>query len=91
MPSISNVWELGSVKHTSLVWIFQLNVLRKILNEISNNYPYDLYVMNVCKTVESCWSVLLKRLQWNNTASVIYNWGTLLLSLSIAVFYFASK
>ena len=42
--------------------------------------------INLCKTLEQFWKVLLTRLQWTNTGSVISDWGTFLPFLSFAIF-----
>ena len=66
--SISSSLEFWSVNHTSIY-------KNSGLWGISSNWPNDLLVINVYKTLESYWKSLFAILQWTNTASV-FRWGT---------------
>ena len=46
-----------SVNHTSIYKIFESKVFKnkKLLCEISNNWPNDLFGIDVYETLESCW------------------------------------
>ena len=57
LSSISTGLELLSVNHTSIYEVSQLKVIENIrlLGEISNNWPKDLFEANVYKTLELHW------------------------------------
>ena len=57
LSSISTGLELWSVNHTSIYEVSQLKVIENIrlLGEISNNWPKDLFEANVYKTLELHW------------------------------------
>ena len=58
-----------------------------MVGEISNNCPNDVFGINVCKTCESCWFVLLLRLQWTSTTSVISKFEIYLPFLSFVILF----
>ena len=58
MSYISSGLEFPPVNHALVYYeSFGLTVFKKInfVGEISNNWRYDLFGINVCKTLESCW------------------------------------
>ena len=57
LSPISSGVQFWSENQTSIHENSELNVFVKIkvLGEISNNWPKDLFGTNVCKTLEPCW------------------------------------
>ena len=57
LSSVCSGWEFWSVNHTSINENSELQVFKniKVLGEISNNWPKNLFRMNKYKTIESCW------------------------------------
>ena len=56
LSSISRNLEFWSVHHASIYENLELKIEKKVkfLDEISNNWPNDLFGVNVYKTSESC-------------------------------------
>ena len=75
---ISSGLEFWSVNHTSIYENSELKVFKKfkLLGEIFNNWPNDLWGTNVCKILELCCKSFLTILQCINTTSVISKGGT---------------
>ena len=76
LSSISSDLDFWSVNHISIHKNSESKVFKniKFLGEISYNWPNDLLETNACKTLESCWQLLLTILQCTNTAFLIYKW-----------------
>ena len=57
LSSISSGLEFWSVNHTSIYENSESKAFKniKFLDEMSNNWPNDLFGTNVYKTLESCW------------------------------------
>ena len=57
LSSISSGLEFWSVKDDSIQENSELNVFKNtnFLDEMSSNWPNDLFGTNVYKTLESCW------------------------------------
>ena len=72
IPSGLRFW---SVNHTEICENSESKLFQniKFFGEISNNWPKDLLEINACKTLEFSWLLLLIKLQWTNTSSVISN------------------
>ena len=72
LSSISSGLEYWSVNHTSIYENSELKVFKKfkLLGEIFNNWPNDLWGTNVCKILKS---------------SVISKWGTFKPFLSLVI------
>ena len=73
LPSITSSLKFRLVHHTLIYKTLKSNVFKKIKfgGEISRNSPNDLFEINVCKTFEPYWQVLL----WTSINSMISNWG----------------
>ena len=78
LSSISSGLEFWLVSHTSMYENSESKVFKNVkhLGEISSNWPNDLFGANVYKTLEFCWWLLMKVIQWTNNTSVISKEGT---------------
>ena len=63
---LSSYLEVWSVSYSSIYENSESKVFQiiKCLGEISNNGPKHLLRTNIYKTLEFCWQLLLKILQW---------------------------
>ena len=74
LSSKSRGLEFWSANHTSIYENSELKVFKniKLLGEISNNWPNDLFGITVYKTLEFCWELLLNVLQCIKGAAKSY-------------------